>query len=95
MIIIGVTLVVIGIASVSMFFTNSNMFLFFLMLVLYGLSIIGISFSLTPFFNKAQVSHIEHLSTNVLSINFLNFLNGIIHLPILELSIIIFRDIKM
>ena len=28
-------------------------------------------------------------------LNLLNFLNGIIHLPFLELSIIIFRDIKM
>ena len=29
----------------------------------------------------------------VLTLNLLNFLNGIIHLPFLELSIIIFRDI--
>ena len=29
------------------------------------------------------------------SLNLLNFLNGVIHLPFLELSIIIFRDIKI
>ncbi|XP_053381131.1 cholesterol transporter ABCA5-like [Mercenaria mercenaria] len=55
-IIIVVTLVVIAIAYEFKFFTNSNMLLFFLMLVLYGLSIIGVSFSLTPFFSKAQVA---------------------------------------
>ena len=31
----------------------------------------------------------------ILTLNLLNFFNGIIHLPFLELSIIIFREIKM
>ena len=35
------------------------------------------------------------LGHSYLTINLLNFMNGIIHLPYLELSIIIFRKIKM
>ncbi|XP_060574789.1 cholesterol transporter ABCA5-like isoform X2 [Ruditapes philippinarum] len=71
-IIIVVTLVVIVIATVSKFFANSNMFLFFLMLALYGLSIIGISFSLTPFFSKAQVAGvIASLSSMMISLLYL------------------------
>lgn len=49
-----VTVVTVFLASVSGFFTNSNTFLFFLILLFYGLSIISLAFVITPFFNKAQ-----------------------------------------
>ncbi|XP_064604121.1 cholesterol transporter ABCA5-like [Liolophura sinensis] len=52
-IILLVTLVVVAIAALSKFFAHSNMFIFFLMLFLYGLTIINFSFMITPFFNKA------------------------------------------
>ena len=42
---------------------------------------------------RHQVLQYRHIA--LLILNLLNFLNGIIHLPCLELSIIIFRDIKM
>ena len=43
-------------------------------------------------FNKAKLVSLFFL---LLIVTMLNFLNGIIHLPFLKLSIIIFRDIKM
>ena len=54
--IIVVTAIVTIIAAASKFFANSNVFLFFLLLVFYGLSIIGLAFLITPFLNKAQVA---------------------------------------
>jgi len=57
MVIIGVvTAVVVGIATATKFYVRSNMLIFFFMLFFYGLSIIGASFAITPFFNKAQVN---------------------------------------
>ena len=49
---------------------------------------------------KAQIiptTLLQHKSQGrqMLTLNLLNFLNGIIHFPFLELSIIIFRDIMM
>ncbi|XP_052276886.1 ABC-type organic anion transporter ABCA8B-like isoform X3 [Dreissena polymorpha] len=55
-IIIIVSAAVAVIAYTTSFFSHSNLFLFFLLLVLYGLSFIGASFAATPFFNKAQVA---------------------------------------
>ena len=46
------------------------------------------TFSLPPF--RSSESHIGHIQNKMP-----NFLNGIICLPFLELSVIIFRDIKM
>ncbi|KAK6171363.1 hypothetical protein SNE40_019569 [Patella caerulea] len=53
-----VTIIVIIIAYASNFLPNSNIFLLFLMLFLYGLSIINLAFLLTPFFKKAKVAGI-------------------------------------
>ena len=39
--------------------------------------------------------HYHYKQSNFLTLSMLNFLNGIIHLPFLALSIIILRDIKM
>ena len=49
---------------------------------------------------KAVVEGIPHMEMEgeeevMLTLNMLNFLNGIIHLPFLELFIIVFMDIKM
>lgn len=54
--IIGITAIVTIIAAVAKFFAHSNVFLFFLLLVFYGLSIIGLAFMITPFFNKARAA---------------------------------------
>ncbi|XP_076447270.1 cholesterol transporter ABCA5-like isoform X2 [Babylonia areolata] len=54
LIILVVTAVVTGVSVAGKFFENSNMFIFFLMLLLYGLSIIALAFLLTPFFKKAK-----------------------------------------
>ncbi|XP_076072509.1 cholesterol transporter ABCA5-like isoform X3 [Mytilus galloprovincialis] len=51
-----VTVVTVILAYVSGFFINSNVFLFFLILMFYGLSIISFACLLTPFFNKAQTA---------------------------------------
>ena len=51
--------VVIGtvfIAAVTKLFNTASLFLVFLMLLFYGLSIITMSFMITPFFNKANVA---------------------------------------
>ncbi|KAL8586837.1 hypothetical protein ACOMHN_052713 [Nucella lapillus] len=53
-IILVVTVMVTVLAFVGKIFENSNVFIFFLMLMLYGLSIIALAFLLTPFFKKAQ-----------------------------------------
>ena len=55
-IILVVTSIVTVIAAVSKFFQDSNMFLLWLMLMLYGLSIIALAFLLTPFFKKARAA---------------------------------------
>ncbi|XP_052071542.1 cholesterol transporter ABCA5-like [Mytilus californianus] len=51
-----VTVVTVILAYVSGFFVSSNVFLFFLILMFYGLSIISFACLLTPFFNKAQTA---------------------------------------
>lgn len=51
-----VTIVVTLIAYLAQFYKNSNMFLFFLILELYGLSLISFSWLITPFFQKAQTA---------------------------------------
>lgn len=51
-----VTVVVTLIAYLAEFYKNSNMFLFFLILELYGLSLISFSWLITPFFQKAQTA---------------------------------------
>lgn len=51
-----VTVVTVILAYASGFFINSNVFLFFLILMFYGLSIISFACLLTPFFNKAQTA---------------------------------------
>ena len=55
-IILIVTIVVTLLIHYLEFFRNSNIFIFFTMLMLYGLSIINMSFALTPFFNRAETS---------------------------------------
>ncbi len=57
-----VTIIVTILARLIGLFQNSNMFLFFMMLFLYGLSIINLAFMLTPFFNKTQVQAYTGLS---------------------------------
>ncbi|KAL3876747.1 hypothetical protein ACJMK2_034544 [Sinanodonta woodiana] len=67
-----VTLVVVAIASAVKFFANSNLFLFFLMLFFYGLSIIALSFAITPFFNNARTAGgVASLGTMVISLLYL------------------------
>ncbi|KAL4239790.1 ATP-binding cassette sub- A member 5 [Mactra antiquata] len=71
-IIVMVTVVVVIIAQVSHFFANSSMVLFFFMLVLYGITIIGAAFSITPFFKQAQVAGgIASLSSMLISLLYL------------------------
>ena len=45
----------------------------------------------------SEQKHIINITATILNLtlNLLNFINGIIHLQYLELSIIIFRDIKI
>ena len=56
---------------------------------------------LSPFYRKKLrlqnnvFCNIHLLHKLLLTLNLLNFLNGLIHLPFLELSIIIFREIKI
>ncbi|KAK7506564.1 hypothetical protein BaRGS_00002039, partial [Batillaria attramentaria] len=52
--ILVVTIIVTVIAVAAKFFENSNAFLLFAMLMLYGLSIIALAFLLTPFFKQAK-----------------------------------------
>ena len=49
------TLIVVLLAVAMSFFKQSSYIIFFLMLMLYGLTIITMSFVLTTFFTKAQV----------------------------------------
>ena len=56
MLITVVTIVITIIAYAAQFYKNSNMFLFFLILELYGMSLITFSWILTPFFQKAQTA---------------------------------------
>ena len=49
------TLIVVLLAVAMSFFKQSSYVIFFLMLMLYGLTIITMSFVLTTFFTKAQV----------------------------------------
>ncbi|KAL5018612.1 hypothetical protein ScPMuIL_004334 [Solemya velum] len=70
--IVLVTCVVTAIAAAAEFFSNSNLFLFFLMLVEYGLSIIALGFLVTPFFNKAQTAGgLASLFTMLISLTYL------------------------
>ena len=56
-IIIVISAFAVAVAALTNFFSPlSNMFLFFILLVLYGLSIINLAFVLTPFFNNPKVS---------------------------------------
>jgi ATP-binding cassette subfamily A (ABC1) protein 5 len=59
-------------AAVSGFFINSNIFLFFLILLFYGLSIITLAFVITPFFDKAQsAGGMASLATMLFSVLYL------------------------
>ena len=49
-----VTLIVVALSYAGRLIQNSNLFLFFLILFLYGLTIITMSFMITPFFKKAE-----------------------------------------
>ena len=54
---------------------------------------------LTRIVRKEKMHHMKIINANNKQVNLTltmpSFLNGIIHLPFMELSIIIFRDIKM
>ncbi|XP_060587751.1 cholesterol transporter ABCA5-like isoform X2 [Ruditapes philippinarum] len=66
--IIAITGIVTIIAVATKFFENSNVFLFFMLLCLYGLSIIALAFLFTPFFNKATTAGgLSSLSTMLIS----------------------------
>ncbi|PVD38361.1 hypothetical protein C0Q70_00975 [Pomacea canaliculata] len=72
LIILLVTVLVVILASVGKFFQHSNIFLLFVMLMLYGLSIIALAFLLTPFFSKARTAgSIASFSTIVISLLYL------------------------
>ncbi|KAK3578304.1 hypothetical protein CHS0354_004209 [Potamilus streckersoni] len=67
-----ITSIVLIIAIAVGFFVRSNYFLFFLMLFLYGLSIIGFSFAMTPLFNKARVAGVvAGVATQLISLLYL------------------------
>ncbi|KAK7483952.1 hypothetical protein BaRGS_00024836 [Batillaria attramentaria] len=55
-IIAAVTVAITLVATLAKLFENSNMFLLFIMLMLYGLSIVALAFFLTTFFNKAHTA---------------------------------------
>lgn len=66
------TVVTVILAAVSGFFINSNIFLFFLILLFYGLSIITLAFVITPFFDKAQsAGGMASLATMLFSVLYL------------------------
>ncbi|XP_053402183.1 cholesterol transporter ABCA5-like isoform X2 [Mercenaria mercenaria] len=68
LIITVVTGIVTIIAFAAKFFENSNLFFFFILLFLYGLSIIALAFLFTPFFNKTTTAGgIASLSTMLIS----------------------------
>lgn len=70
--ILVVTAMVTLIAGVAKFFENSNMFLLFLLLMLYGMSIIALAFLLTPFFKKAKpAGMVASFSTILISLVYL------------------------
>ena len=51
--------------------------------------------SLCPLYSSARKEIWDIYTEYSWTLNLLNFFNGIIHLPFLELSLIIFREIKM
>ena len=60
-----VTVVMIGLLMALKFFQHSNFLLLFVMMFLYGMSVVGFAFICTAFFSKAQVC----LFTNTTRIN--------------------------
>ncbi|XP_041362811.1 ABC transporter A family member 1-like isoform X2 [Gigantopelta aegis] len=68
-VILFVTVVVVIIAFASSFFKTESLFMFFIMMLLYGLSIVNLAFVMTPFFIKAQVAGlVAAFSTIVISL---------------------------
>lgn len=67
-----VTAVVVLLAFVARFFEQSNLFIFYLILFLYGLSIVNLSFALTPFFQRSETAGgLSSLATILLSMLYL------------------------
>ncbi|XP_041352800.1 cholesterol transporter ABCA5-like [Gigantopelta aegis] len=72
LIIFVVTVIMILIVMITSFFPNSNLLIVFMMLYLYGMSIISMAFLLTPFFRKAQVAgNVASFSTIIISLLYL------------------------
>ncbi|KAK7506756.1 hypothetical protein BaRGS_00002231 [Batillaria attramentaria] len=70
--ILVVTVLITYFAVTADFFENSNPFLLFLLLMLYGMTIIALAFLLTPFFNKAKPAGlVASFSTLLLSMMYL------------------------
>ncbi|KAK3091975.1 hypothetical protein FSP39_024134 [Pinctada imbricata] len=64
----GVTVIVTIIAVVSKFFENSNVFIFYIILLLFGLSLISLAYVMAPFFTKANTAGgVSSLGTMVIS----------------------------
>ncbi|XP_041378992.1 cholesterol transporter ABCA5-like isoform X2 [Gigantopelta aegis] len=81
-VILFVTIIVVVIAMASSFFRNESLFMFFILMFLYGMSIINLAFLMTPFFTKAQVAgFVAGFSTVIISL--LHFIVSMTRTPTL------------
>ena len=80
LIIFVVTLIVVFIAMVTSFFHKESLFVFFLLMFFYGVSIINLAFLMTPFFKKSQVAGII-ASFSTIIISLLHFIVSMTRTP--------------